>query len=72
MHINNKHYRTIWYDEKSESVKIIDQTRLPFELKIVTLRNLYDVIQAINSMKVRGAPLIGATAALVFTWLIEI
>ena len=63
MHINNKHYRTIWYDEKSESVKIIDQTRLPFELKIVTLRNLYDVIQAINSMKVRGAPLIGATAA---------
>ena len=47
----------------TESVKIIDQTKLPFNLEIVSLKTLNDVILAINEMKVRGAPLIGATAA---------
>ena len=47
----------------SESVKIIDQTKLPFKLEIVSLKTLEDVILAINEMQVRGAPLIGATAA---------
>tara|TARA_A100001011_G_C14294761_1_gene837946 strand:- start:919 stop:2007 length:1089 start_codon:yes stop_codon:yes gene_type:complete len=63
MLINNKSYRTIWFDEKNHEVKIIDQTQLPFYFKIVTLKNLKDVINAINRMQVRGAPLIGATAA---------
>ena len=63
MLINNKSYRTIWYDNISESVKIIDQTKLPFKLEVISLKKLDDVIRAINEMKVRGAPLIGATAA---------
>ena len=63
MLINNKHYRTIWYEKNLESVKIIDQTKLPFNLDIVSLKKFDDVIKAINEMKVRGAPLIGATAA---------
>jgi Predicted translation initiation factor 2B subunit, eIF-2B alpha/beta/delta family len=63
MLINNEKYRTIWFDKKKEKVKIIDQTKLPFYLEIVSLNNLEDVINAINLMQVRGAPLIGATAA---------
>ena len=63
MLINNKNYRTIWYDNDTESVKIIDQTKLPFKLDIISLHTLDDVINAINTMKVRGAPLLGATAA---------
>jgi len=63
MLINNESYRTIWFDKKKEEVKIIDQTKLPFYLEIVSLNNLEDVINAINLMQVRGAPLIGATAA---------
>ena len=63
MLINNKTYRTIWYDNISESVRIIDQTKLPFKLEIISLKKLDDIIRAINEMKVRGAPLIGATAA---------
>jgi methylthioribose-1-phosphate isomerase len=63
MLINNKTYKTIWYDEVTNEVKIIDQTKLPFNLEIITLKNLNDVIKAINEMQVRGAPLIGATAA---------
>ena len=63
MLINNEQYRTIWFDQKTEKVKIIDQNKLPFCLEIVSLNNLEDVINAINLMQVRGAPLIGATAA---------
>ena len=63
MLINNKSYRTIWFDQITEEVKIIDQTKLPFSLDIVSLNTLEDVIKAINLMQVRGAPLIGATAA---------
>ena len=63
MLINNNPYRTIWFDTASESVKIIDQTKLPFKLEIVSLKTLDEVIFAINEMQVRGAPLIGATAA---------
>ena len=63
MLINNESYRTIWFDKKKEEVKIIDQTKLPFYLEIVSLNNLEDVVNAINLMQVRGAPLIGATAA---------
>ena len=63
MLINNKSYKTIWYNKKLQAVQIIDQTKLPFDLDILTLKSLNDIIKAITQMKVRGAPLIGATAA---------
>ena len=63
MKINGKEYRTIWFDEKNQVVKIIDQTKLPHQLIIKELKNIKDVINAIIAMEVRGAPLIGATAA---------
>jgi methylthioribose-1-phosphate isomerase len=55
--------RTIWLDRDGHTVEIIDQTRLPHELVIVGLRTLEDAAGAISAMQVRGAPLIGATAA---------
>jgi len=63
MKINGRHYRTIWLAEDGWSVEIIDQTRLPFVLETVSLRTLEDAVEAISEMRVRGAPLIGATAA---------
>ena len=60
MLINNKNFRTIWYNEDLEAVQIIDQTKLPFDLVIKSLSSLDDVLEAIN-LRVRGAPLIGAT-----------
>ncbi len=63
MLIAGKHLQTIWFDESSESVKIIDQTRLPHTLEIVSLVSLADAATAISAMQVRGAPLIGVTAA---------
>jgi methylthioribose-1-phosphate isomerase len=55
--------RTIWRCEDGHSVEIIDQTRLPHELVVLRLRDVADAAQAIGKMQVRGAPLIGATAA---------
>ncbi len=63
MNIDGKHYRTIWLNEDGWSVSIIDQTKLPFSFEILTLKTLQDAAHAIKSMQVRGAPLIGATAA---------
>ena len=63
MKIKGKEYRTIWFDEKSKSVKIIDQTKLPHKFIIKDLENIKDTINAIKTMEVRGAPLIGGTAA---------
>jgi methylthioribose-1-phosphate isomerase len=63
MNINGKPYRTIWLNDDGWSVEIIDQTRLPFAFETVTLRTLEDAARAISTMQVRGAPLIGATAA---------
>jgi methylthioribose-1-phosphate isomerase len=61
MNIEGKSYRTIWFE--NNSVKIIDQTKLPHQLIIKDLTNVKDSINAIKTMEVRGAPLIGATAA---------
>jgi methylthioribose-1-phosphate isomerase len=61
MRIQGKEYRTIWYEEKI--VKIIDQTKLPHQFKIKDLNSVKDAINAIKVMEVRGAPLIGGTAA---------
>jgi methylthioribose-1-phosphate isomerase len=63
MNINGKPYRTIWLNENGKSVEIIDQTKLPHRFETVTLRTLDDAARAIATMQVRGAPLIGATAA---------
>jgi methylthioribose-1-phosphate isomerase len=60
--ISGEHYRTIWPTAVG-SVRVIDQSRLPFEFSTVDLNTLDDAAQAIRSMVVRGAPLIGATAA---------
>ena len=63
MKIEGKEYRTIWFDEKNQVVKIIDQTKLPHQFIIKDLKTVKDAINAIKVMEVRGAPLIGATAA---------
>jgi len=63
MKIEGKEYRTIWFDEENQTVKIIDQTKLPHQFIIKDLKTVKDAINAIKSMEVRGAPLIGATAA---------
>ncbi len=62
MKVGGKDYRTIW-DEADGRVAIIDQTLLPHEFRIVKLATLADAEEAIRAMRVRGAPLIGATAA---------
>ncbi len=63
MKVEGKSYRSIWYDENTQAVKIIDQRWLPHEFRIATLDSLQDFAIAITDMWVRGAPLIGATAA---------
>jgi len=60
--IAGKQYRTIW-PLGEDAVEVIDQTKLPHEFATVTLRNADDCARAIKTMLVRGAPLIGATAA---------
>ena len=61
MRIKDREYRTIWYE--NNIVKIIDQTKLPHQFIIKELKTVKDSINAIKTMEVRGAPLIGATAA---------
>ncbi|ABS63861.1 eIF-2B alpha/beta/delta-related uncharacterized protein [Parvibaculum lavamentivorans DS-1] len=63
MKIDGIHYRTIWVADDGWSVEIIDQTRLPHEFTIIRLQTADDAARAIKDMAVRGAPLIGATAA---------
>ena len=62
MKINGTPYRTIWQDAGGV-VQVIDQRWLPHELRIVPLRTRAEFATAIRDMWVRGAPLIGATAA---------
>jgi len=61
MRIEGKEYRTIWFE--NNIVKIIDQTKLPHQFIIKDLKSVKDAINAIKIMEVRGAPLIGGTAA---------
>ena len=61
MKIEGKEYRTIWYERNI--VKIINQTKLPHQFIIKELKTVKDAINAIKIMEVRGAPLIGGTAA---------
>ena len=61
MRIEGKEYRTIWYE--NNVVKIINQTKLPHNFTIKELKTVKDAVHAIKTMEVRGAPLIGGTAA---------
>src|SRR6516225_8751480 len=61
--VRGRPMRTIWPAPDGHTVEIIDQTKLPHELVIVGLSTLEDAVRAIRTMQVRGAPLIGATAA---------
>ena len=61
MKIKGRSYRTIWFE--NNVVKIIDQTKLPHQFIIKDLKTVQEAINAIKTMEVRGAPLIGATAA---------
>ncbi|MCU0831541.1 MAG: S-methyl-5-thioribose-1-phosphate isomerase [Rhizobiaceae bacterium] len=63
MKVGDTHYRSIWLDADGATVRIIDQTRLPHEFEIIGLTTLDQAATAIRDMWVRGAPLIGATAA---------
>src|SRR5262245_27279655 len=63
MKVGGKHTRSIWVEADGESVGIIDQTRLPHRYETAVLTSVDDAARAIRTMQVRGAPLIGATAA---------
>ncbi len=64
MKIQGKHYQTIWLKEgNTEIIEVIDQRRLPFLFEIFELKTVEDAFFAIKEMVVRGAPLIGITAA---------
>ncbi|WP_375407895.1 S-methyl-5-thioribose-1-phosphate isomerase [uncultured Methylobacterium sp.] len=63
MNIDGRPYRTIFPDADGISVQVIDQTRLPFAFELTRLASLDDAAVAIRTMVVRGAPLIGVTAA---------
>ncbi len=65
MRVNGRHYRTIWpaEGEPHGPVEIIDQTLLPHRFATAKLTSMQDAARAIRTMQVRGAPLIGATAA---------
>ena len=63
MKVDGAPFRTIWLADDGETVEIIDQTRLPHAFAIIRLETLDHAARAIRDMEVRGAPLIGATAA---------
>lgn len=63
MKVDGKAYRSIWLDQQAPLVHVIDQTELPFRFDIRTLNTVDATAEAISTMVVRGAPLIGATAA---------
>ena len=64
MKIDGVAYRTVWVDETDHwSIRVIDQTRLPWSIDILRLSDVRAAAHAIRSMQVRGAPLIGAVAA---------
>lgn len=63
MNVGERHFRTIWLNEDGRSVDIIDQRWLPHEFRVETLKSAEEAATAIRDMWVRGAPLIGVTAA---------
>jgi len=63
MKINGIPFHSIWLNDNGWAADIIDQTRLPHEFAVRTLSDVHEAAEAISFMRVRGAPLIGATAA---------
>jgi methylthioribose-1-phosphate isomerase len=63
MKVDGRHYRAIWPAPDGCAVEIIDQTRLPHAFVTLRLDTVEQAVEAIATMRVRGAPLIGATAA---------
>ena len=63
MKVHGTPTRTIWPVAGADAVEIIDQTALPYSYRVLRLNSLDDVAQGIRSMQVRGAPLIGVSAA---------
>ena len=63
MNVGDRHYRTIWLSDDGRSVEIIDQRWLPHDFRIETIGTVAGIATAIRDMWVRGAPLIGVTAA---------
>src|SRR6185295_13463150 len=63
MKVDGRHFRSIWLEPDGATVGVIDQTALPHRFVTLKLATLADAAHAISSMQIRGAPLIGATAA---------
>ncbi len=63
MKVRGKHYRSIWREPGARQVQIVDQTLLPTAFEVRSLAGLEQALEAIRAMRVRGAPLIGVTAA---------
>jgi methylthioribose-1-phosphate isomerase len=63
MKIDGTHYRSLWWNADDAVLEIIDQRWLPHEFRIIPVQTMQDFADAIYEMRVRGAPLIGATAA---------
>lgn len=63
MKVNGTHYRSLWWDDDKGSLQIIEQRWLPHEFRTEPVRTMQEFADAIVQMRVRGAPLIGATAA---------
>lgn len=63
MKVNGTHYRSLWWDDEKGALQIIDQRWLPHDFRIQQVDTMADFADAIVEMRVRGAPLIGATAA---------
>jgi len=63
MKVNGSHFRTIWPDQECQYVQIVNQTQLPFSFEVIRISNLSQMVHAIKTMQVRGAPLIGVAAA---------
>ncbi len=62
MKVNGQHYRTVWFDSSTHSVKMIEQNKLPFQFEIADLKDHVETANAIKIMTVRGAGAIGAAA----------
>lgn len=63
MKVDGTHYRSLWWDHDKDALQIIDQRWLPHDFRIQQVNTLQEFADAIVEMRVRGAPLIGATAA---------
>ena len=63
MRVDGKHFRSLWWNDVDSVLEIIDQRMLPYQFQIAQVVTLGEFADAISEMKVRGAPLIGATAA---------